>query len=175
MKQIVFVITTMFLAASPSLTLAQSKFPRESVVSFYRFHRQHDSAFSAEEIARRKRWFSDELYRLFQYELGREAEYLKKYPTNKPFFGDGVPFEPNSDCLANGKWLPSSYSVGASKIAAGRATVAVSFYTARKVCGGFIAEYKVELIKKNGLWYISDWIDNERQRLTTTLKRKEYQ
>src|SRR5262245_25795757 len=76
-----------------SLTVAaQTNSPVAAVNTFYKYDRLHSQIFNRRNIDARKQWFSPELYALFQYELKREAAYLKKNPSDKPYFGDGLPF-----------------------------------------------------------------------------------
>jgi len=144
------------------------------VDSFYKFQRTRTGVFNAKEIALHKKWFSAELNRLLQYELKREKEYLKKNPTDKPYFGDGLTFEPSDECFKMGKYYRHIKKIGATTRERNKTIVEVKFSNP-KVCGGdFIDTYKVELIKNKGVWLINDWIYSDGKRLSDDLKRTEY-
>jgi hypothetical protein len=119
----------------------------------------------------RKRWFSAELNGLFQKELKRESEYLKKNPTDKPYFGDGFPFTPYEECSKGGREIKNVLKIAAVTQRGNKTLVEVQFFTP-KACGGdFIDTYKVELIKMKGVWLLNDWIAGDGGRLTDALKR----
>lgn len=129
----------------------------------------------SDELNAYNKWFTPELNRLFQYELQREEEFLKKNPTDKPHYGDGLPFDPPEDCIVNQKWFRNILKIGKTSIKRNKTLVEVKFYEA-KVCGGrLIDTYKVELIPNKNSWLINDWIyPNNRERLTKHLKRENY-
>jgi hypothetical protein len=171
-------------------TFAQTKSDKneaaETVGDFYKFHRQRGNGFSSSEINLRKKWFTPKLYKLFLFELKREKEYLKQYPTNKPVFGEGLKFEPWEECLSSGKFYRNWYRIGKSSVNNNKAVVTVAFYNPQK-CenGSLISEHTVELIKSKNKWLINDFIFPSRGpgrfaafpltgRLTAILERKDY-
>lgn len=160
--------------------LAQKQSPKEFVQEFYKFHRSLSNTSFAEEVDAHKKWFTPKLNQLLQYELKREAEYLKEYPTNKPFFGEGLPFVPLEECYRNDKNIKNILRIGTVTTRKNVTTVKVSFYQP-KVCEGyFIHGYKIELVKNKGSWLINDLIflddetGKEDSRLTDDLKREKY-
>src|SRR3954454_22284024 len=100
MKVRILIIAGVVLLLALS-SVAQS--PVATVNAFYKFDRSHPEVFNRRNIDSRKRWFSKDLYNLFLYELKRESAYLKKTPTDKPYFGDGLPFEPYDETCKAGR------------------------------------------------------------------------
>lgn len=94
------VLIALFLSATAA---AQTGTPLAAATAFYKYDRSHPQIFNRRQIEARRQWFSDDLYRLFQYELKREAAYLKKNLSDKPFFGDGLPFQPIDETCEAGK------------------------------------------------------------------------
>src|SRR5215813_10154207 len=81
-----------------------SQSPVSAVQAFYHYDRAHSQVFNRRNIDARKQWFSSELYKLFLYEQKREDDYLKSNPNDKPYFGDGLPFQPYDEiCKAGGR------------------------------------------------------------------------
>ena len=170
--KIIFILCILVLFSLNAL--AQTNNASAAVESFYKFHRSRSDIFNARQVALRKTWFSTNLNGLFQYELKRENEFFKKNPTEKPFFGDGFPFQPYDECFKAGKSYKNAYKVGTAAVQAQKAVVEVQFYTP-KVCGGkLIDTYKVELVKSKGKWLINDWVYPDGRTLIEDLKRKDY-
>ena len=160
-----------------SLTsLAQQSTPKAAVESFYKFDSSHSQVFNRANIAARKAWFAPELFNLFQNELRREAAYLKKNPTDKPYFGDGLPFRPYDEtCNAGGKNVGRSLTVKQEFLKGSRAAATATF-AYPKACteGGDPVVYTIGLIKANGRWVIDDVNYGEDTTLKQRLKRTEY-
>jgi hypothetical protein len=190
MEKTIRFLSLVVLCFSSLSTLAQTKSDKqqagEIVGEFYKFHRWRGTDFSVREINLRKKWFTVKLYKLFLFELKREKEYLKKNPTNKPVFGEGLKFEPWEECLADGKFYRNWYRIGKSSVDKNKAVVAVAFYNPQKCENrNLISEHSVELTKSKDKWLISDFIFPSRGpgrfaaypltgRLTEMLERKEY-
>jgi hypothetical protein len=154
---------------------AQTKSPVAAVNAFYKYDRSHSQIFNRRNIDARKQWFSTELYSLFQYELKREAEYLKKNPTDKPYFGDGLPFQPYDEtCKAGGKNLHKTLVVKPSSQEGDRATVTATFAFPKPCQDADNTTYTIGLIKSKGVWVIDDVNYGEDRTLKQDLKRKEY-
>lgn len=153
---------------------AQQQDAATAVQSFYKFHLARSGVFKASEVKTYRKWFSGDLNKLFQTELQREKDYLKKNPTDKPHFGDGFPFEPLDECDSAGKPIKNTYTVGAAAIKNERATVEVKFYQPKECGGALIDPYKVELIKSKENWLIDDWLYADAKTLTEDLKRADY-
>ncbi len=153
---------------------AQNRDAAATVRSFYKFHGARSGIFDASEMKAYRRWFSDDLNALLQTELRREKEYLKNNPTDKPNFGDGLPFAPLEECSRDGKYAANTFQIGAAAVENEKATVEIRFFQP-KVCGGeLIDAYQIELIKSRGRWLIADWIYPDAKTLTEDLKRAEY-
>jgi hypothetical protein len=173
MKTKFFLLSMILLLLSANI-FAQKQDAAAAVGAFYKFHRTRSNVFKASEVNLYKKWFSAGLNKLFQYELKREKEYLKKNPTDKPYFGDGFGFDPLDECSKAGKSYKNTYQIGTAAIRKSLAVVEVKFYNP-KACGGeAIATYKIELIQNKGIWLINDWIYPDGKRLTEDLKRTEY-
>lgn len=173
MKTRILLIFGIFALFSVSMA-AQSNNPAAVVQAFYKFHRSHSEVFNSKELNIRKKWFSDELNKLFQYELKREDEFSKKYPDEKPFLGDGFPFEPVNDCSEAGQIYKNLYKISPATMVKNKSLVVIKFY-APKGCGGdLLATYKIELVKNRGKWLINDWRYDDERTLAGDLKRKDY-
>ena len=173
MKNKIIFLPVVLLVFSASV-FAQEQSSSEYVESFYKFHRARERTFNAGEVNLHKKWFTAELNRLFQNELKREKEYLKKNPGNKPFFGDGFSLMPLEECTSGGKLSKNVLKVGSETIRKSVAIVEVKF-SEPKPCGGALIEtYKVELVKSDGVWLINDWIYGDGERLSGDLKRTKY-
>jgi hypothetical protein len=158
-----------------SMNISAQKQDASAVVqSFYKFHLSGPGIFSAGEIKARKKWFSDNLNKLFQTELQREKEYLKANPTDKPHFGDGFPFQSLDECESAGKLIKNTFQVSAATVKSEKATVEVRFYKPKECGGELIDTYKVELTKSKGKWLIDDWLYSDAKTLTEDLKRANY-
>lgn len=168
------IFLAIILLALSANGFAQKQTATATVESFYKFHRARSGAFKASEVNAHKKWFTAELNGLFQNELKREKEYLKKNPTDKPFYGDGFPFLPLEECSNGGKLVKNILKTGTETIRKSVAIVEVKIYQPKQ-CGGDLSEtYKVELIQNKGVWLISDWIYADGKRLTEDLRRTEY-
>lgn len=174
MKTKIFFLSIILLLLSSSI-FAQKQNAAEFVESFYEFHRARSGSFSAEELEAHKKWLTSELYKLFQYELKREMEYLKDNPTNKPYFGDGFPFAPLEECYVKGNEIKNILKIGETTIKGDKTIVEVKFYYPKACDGSFIHAYQVEVTKNNGDWQINDFIYlDSNERLTDDLKREKY-
>ncbi|HEV8159313.1 MAG: hypothetical protein H0X15_03380 [Acidobacteria bacterium] len=170
-KIIFFLIISLLLSTG---VYAQKQDATVMVQSFYKFHLSRSGIFNANEVKARKKWFTDDLNRLFQTELQREKEYLKANPTDKPHFGDGFMLQSLDECESAGKLIKNSYTVGAAMIRDDNATVEVKFYSPKECGGDLIDTYKVELVKSKGKWLIDDWLYSDAKTLTEDLKRANY-
>ncbi|MEQ1762244.1 MAG: hypothetical protein ABL984_03760 [Pyrinomonadaceae bacterium] len=162
------------LAASTA-AFAQTSGPKAAVMAFYKYDATHSQVFDRKNIDARKRWFSDELYKLFLKELAREKEYLAKNPTDKPHFGDGLPFRPIDEaCEANGKSHRRKISYGQVTVKGDAGNVDV-YFKYPKGCNIPDVLYAVNMEKDRGQWVISDvrYIADNTS-LVEDLNRKEY-
>ncbi len=153
---------------------AQKQDSKAAVEAFYKFHLARSGIFKSSEVKAYQKYFTADLNKLFQTELQREKEYLKKNPTNKPHFGDGFPFQPLDECDAAGKLVKNTYQIGSPTINGERATVEVKFFQPKQCGGVLIDTYKVELVNNKGNWLIDDWLYADAKTLTEDLKRAEY-
>jgi hypothetical protein len=158
-----------------SIASAQRSGPKATIQSFYAFDKSHSQVFSRKNIDARKKWFSSELYKLFDKELKREREYLAKNPTDKPHFGDGLPFQPLSEtCSLKGKAYSYSISYGTVTVKGEVGNVDVHFRYP-KGCDIPDILYAVNMEKEKGRWVISDirYFPGDTS-LVEDLNRKEY-
>ena len=170
--KIIFLPIILLLLSSG--VFAQKQDASAVVQSFYKFHLSGSGIFNANELKVRKKWFTDDLNKLFQTELQREKEYLKANPTDKPHFGDGFPFQPYEECDSAGKLIKNTYQVETATVKGEKATVEVKFYQPKECGGDLIDAYKVELVKTKGKWLIDDWLYSDAKTLTEDLKRTNY-
>lgn len=173
MKTKPFFLFVVLIALSTGV-FAQKQDAAATVEAFYKFHLARSGVFKASEVKAYRRWFTDDLNRLFQIELQREKEYLKKYPTDKPHFGDGFPFQSLDECDSGGKLIKNTYTVSPATMKNNRATVEVRFSHPKECGGALIDVYKVELVNTKGKWLIDDWLYADAKTLTEDLKRAEY-
>ena len=137
---------------------AQSKLSdaKAAVAAFYQYDSTHSQVFNRRNIDARKRWFSAELYKLLINELAREKEYLKANPTDKPHFGDGLPFRPLDEaCEANGRTYRRQISYGQVTVKGDNGNVDV-YFKYPKACNIPDILYAVNMSKENGRWVIDD-------------------
>jgi hypothetical protein len=154
---------------------AQAAGPKASITAFYKFDRANSQVFNRRNIDARKRWFSDELYKLFANELAREKAYIATNPTDKPHFGDGLPFQPLDEvCELNGKKYGRVPSYGKETIKGDTGNVDV-YFKYPKGCNLPDILYALNMEKQRGRWVISDvrYI-GENTSLVEVLNRPEY-
>ena len=153
---------------------AQNSTPAASVKSFYTFDRSHSQVFNRRNIDARKQWLSASLYKLFLKELKRERVYLEQNPTDKPHFGDGLPFQPSDErCQARGKSYRYLYRVSRTTIKKRNAEVWVEFYYPKQ-CEQHSVEFMLEMVNTNGKWLINDVVYEDTSHLTVDLQRRDY-
>jgi hypothetical protein len=163
-----FTIAMLAIPASPQT-------PKSSVEAFYKFDRSHSQVFKQSAIEARKGWFSPELYRLFQYELKREAAYLKKNPTDKPYFGDGLPFQPYDEtCKVHGRDVHRSLNIAPAWQKGSRAVVTAAFAYPKGCKDSDTVTYTIGMIRGKSGWVIDDVNYGEDTTLKQRLNRKEY-
>jgi hypothetical protein len=162
--------TLIFLACVVSAT-AQSS-PRSTVEAFYRFDRSHSQIFNRRNIDARKRWFSAELYKLFLYELRREADFVKKHPDEKPFFGDGLPFQPVQEMCEQGR--DRTVVIKQDFVRGTRAAATATFAYPKPCRDADPLVYTIGLTKTRTGWVIDDINFGEDTSLKQRLQRKEY-
>ena len=165
----------LLLLAISTIISAQSSGPKAAIQSFYVFDKSHSQTFNKKNIDARKKWFSSELYKLFEKELKREREYLAKNPTDKPHFGDGLPFQPlDEPCDLKGKSYNRTISYGTVTVKGDIGNVDVHFKYP-KACNLPDILYAVNMEKEKGRWVISDirYFPGDMS-LVEDLDRKEY-
>ncbi|MGH9819675.1 MAG: hypothetical protein ACRD43_05850 [Pyrinomonadaceae bacterium] len=169
------IVALMMFAAFAFSAYAQTNTPVAATRSFYKYDRSHSQVFNRRDIDARKAWFSPELFRLFQYELRREAAYLKKNPTDKPYFGDGLPFQPiDETCKAGRQDLHKSLVVKPAFQKGNRAAVTATFAFPKPCKDPDNTIYTIGLIKSKKGWVIDDVNFGEDRTLKEDLKRKDY-
>ena len=157
-----------------AVELAAQSTPRSVVESFYKYDGTHSQTFNRNNIGARKRWFTDVLQLQFQNELRREREYLRGNPTDKPHFGDGLPFRPlDETCRAGRRTYRYSVSIGAASARASNATVPVIF-SYPKSCNIPSTKYAVRLRRVNRVWLINDLEYPDGSTLLADLMRPSY-
>ena len=172
MKTLFAPVLVLFVCFASS-AVAQS--PAVSVKAFYQFDRSHSQVFNRRNIDARKRWFSKELYNLFLNELKREAAYLKKNPTDKPYFGDGLPFQPiDETCTAGRQNLHRTVVVKSADTMRDRAVVTASFPYPKPCKDTDAPTYTIGLVRHGRTWLIDDVNYGEDRTLKQDLNRKEY-
>jgi hypothetical protein len=168
-------LATMMLAVLVLNSFGQTTTPLEAVNSFYKFDRANSQIFNRANIDARRNWFSSELYSLFQKELKREAAYLKKHPTDKPYFGDGLPFQPlDETCKAGRKTVHKALSTSHGTQSDKKATILASFAFPKPCKDPDNTVYTIVLIRTKAGWVIDDVLYEDNHSLKADLNRKEY-
>lgn len=141
-----------------NVTFGQAASPKQTVTAFYKYDVTHSQLITRRSVDARRRWLSDNLYRLFLEEIAYEKEQLRKNPTDKPYFGDGFPFQPYREtCFVrrSGRKYNWTHHIGKETISGTKASVRVSFdYPA--VCKDEPTIYIIKLSRVRGIWRIDD-------------------
>jgi len=168
-------IGLMLLMTASLTAFSQNSGPVAAATAFYKFDRSHSQVFNRENIDARKQWLSAGLYKLLINELVREKEYLKKNPTDKPHFGDGLPFQPlDEECTAGGKKYRNTLSFGPINVN-GKARNFDAYFSYPKACKIEKTTFEIVTIKQNGKWVIDDVLyPASTSTLVEDLSRKEY-
>jgi hypothetical protein len=167
----IFTLATLFLL---NISLFAQTNAKSTVEKFYQFHNSRNGVLSLHELKSHKRFFTNDLYKLFLNELKREDEFIRKNNTDKPHFGDGLPFKPFEECVVDEKIYRNTYEVNEASVDGNIAIVEVKFYQPKQCDGELIDTYKIELKKSNNTWLINDWFFSDETKLTNDLKRKDY-
>ena len=163
------------LAIFATSAFAQTNTPLATVDAFYRFDRTHSQAFNRANIDARKQWLSNELYSLFRKELKREEAYLKKNPTDKPYFGDGLPFQPYDEtCKAGRKTLHKALATRHDQENGKSARILATFAFPKPCKNRDATTYTLALVKAKTGWLIDDVLYEDNRSLKGDLNRKEY-
>ena len=175
-------LCTLFVLALFGLSVSASANDEAAVSStvdrFYKLHRSRSGLMSTHELNLRKGWFTAELTRLFQNEIKREEEFVRKNPDEKPYFGDGFPFQPYEECVVNEKLVLNRLELGKVKLNGRTATIDVKFFIpeqcAADVPDPLLDSFQIELTRgTTGKWLINDWMFAD-GRLSAILKREKY-
>lgn len=153
----------------------QASGPKAAVMAFYKYDRSHSQVFNRRNIDARRQWFGTELYKLLINELAREKAYLAKDPTDKPHFGDGLPFQPlDETCELNGRSYRRTISYGQVTVKGDIGNVDV-YFKYPKGCNIPDVLFAVNMSKERGRWLIDDvrYIADNTS-LVEDLNRKEY-
>ncbi len=156
-------------------TLGQQNTPGNATRSFYNYDRAHGQTFNRRNIEARKGWFSASLYKLFLKEIKREAAWTKKHPDEKPFFGDGLPFQPYDEtCKIGNKDAHRTFSVHQEFQRRTRGAATVTFAFPKGCTDGEKIVYTIGLVRENGKWVIDDLNYGEDTTLKQRMERSDY-
>ena len=172
-KRTLLVALALIFSASAA---AQTSGPEATVRAFYAFSNTHSSMFNRRHVESRKQWYTPGLYSAFQEQLKEDETHLRKNPTDKPYFGDGLTFRPlDEPCESNGKSYKRVQRLSKTEIVESRARVDVSFaYPKACTAGGEPIVYSVQLRRIGGKWLIDDWSYAEGTSLVTDMKATNY-
>lgn len=164
----------LLLLIPASAAFSQSRGPAETVKAFYAYSNARSSTFNKRHIESRKKWYTPALYKAFVAHLRDQQAYLKKNPTDKPYFGDGLDFRPlDEPCEANGKSYNRAQSISRVSNGKARSYVDVKF-AYPKACTEEPIYYRVNLQKVNGKWLIADWTYSSGMTLTREMRENKY-
>ncbi len=167
-EEILFVAIMVALLAIPAYS--QRRGPAATVKAFYRFSSARSNIFDRRHIELRKGWYTNELYHLFLDQLKKDEAHLRAHPTDKPYFGDGLDFEPLHElCNAGGKSYPYSRKVGRPVVEKSVAYIDVTFFYPR-ACKIPADVWRVKLQRVGSRWFIADWIWPEGSSLAADMK-----
>ncbi len=158
LKTILLLIVLVLLSTN---IFAQKQDAAAFVQSFYKFHLSHKDIFNEKQVSLRRKFFTPKLRQLFDSELKRQRNYLKKYPNNKPYF-EGLSFTPIEFC-------PNDYRVGAVQTTRQTATVKVNFIYGKSSCNatdGTSISYKILMSRVSKKWLINNVIYDDGSTLT---------
>ena len=165
---------TFLILIFTAAAIAQTSGPAETVKAFYKYSNARSSTFNKRHIESRKQWYTPALYRAFVAHLRDQQAFLKKNPTDKPFFGDGLDFRPlDEPCEASGKSYWRSQSISRVSTGKTRSYVDVKF-AYPKACTEEPIYYRVNLQKISGKWLIADWTYSSGMTLTREMKENKY-
>jgi hypothetical protein len=168
----IFLISVFVISIARAFPITKQNSPKASLEAFYRFDRTHSQTFNRENINARKRWFTAELYSLLINELKRDAEYLKKNPGDKPYFGDGLPFQPLREACEAGK--DRVLQIRQDFLKVDRAVELAGWSYPKPCKDPAPIVYTIGMFKVGGKWVIDDINYGEDTTLKQRLKRKEY-
>ena len=175
MKKLTITFAVLLITIFSASSFAQNATPVEAVGSFYAFHRKRDRTFSRAGVEAHKQWFSEGLYRLFLYELERERAFLKKNPTDKPYFADDMPFEPiDETCSAGSRQLHKQLTVKPDAEDKSIATVRAIFAFPSPCKEPDTTIYMIEVVRVPTGWVIDNIVYEDGSTLVAALKRKDY-
>jgi hypothetical protein len=163
---------SLFVLVAMVSTFGQGGSPKAAIEAFYKFDQSHSQTFNRQNIVARKQWFTPELYRLLLNELKRDAEYLKKNPGDKPYFGDGLPFQPLQEKCEAGKGRV--VRIKQDFLKDDRAVELAGFVYPKPCKDPDPVVYTIGMFKVGGKWVIDDINYGEDTTLKQRLKRKEY-
>ena len=154
----VFFISLAFASCSiPQIEDAKCTASRETVRSFYAQHIGGGDAmaFHRENVAKKEKFLTPELYKLLQNEFTRQDEFVKAHPDAVPFM-NGDPFTASQD-------YPTGFKVGECKVS-GENSVSHNVRLFGKVENKpFEREIKVAAEKRGSDWLISDFIADKNE------------
>ena len=172
MKKTLLTLLTLLLFLGSSAVSAQKKSPKSVLEAFYKFDRSHSQTFNRNNIVARRQWFSADLFKLLLEELRRDAAYLKKNPGDKPYFGDGLPFQPLQENCESG--LKRGLFIKQESHHGDRATLTATFAYPKPCKEADPVVYTIGMIHGYNNWVIDDVNYGEDTTLKQRLKRKEY-
>lgn len=172
MKKPILILIIAIFVFGISTTNAQNKTPKAALEAFYKYDRSHSQTFNRNNIVARRQWFSTELFKLLLGELKRDAAYLKKSPTDKPYFGDGLPFQPLQENCEQG--LKRGLVIKQEFVHGDRAALTATFAYPKPCKDADPVVYTIGMIRGYNNWVIDDVNYGEDTTLKQRLQRKEY-
>lgn len=155
--------------------IAQNRTPVAAAKAFYAYDRAHNSAFTKAAVDARKQWFSAALYKLFLYEIKRQNDFLRENPGEKPYFGDGMPFQPYDELCTVGKTnLHKKLTIKPDSQDTATASVFAVFEFPPPCKTPDTTTYTIKLVRSATGWVIDDVVYEEGQSLVKDLNRTDY-
>lgn len=175
MKKLTITSAALFIAIFAASSFAQNGTPVQAVRSFYAFHRKYDSGFSRASVDARRKWFSEDLYKLFLNELVREKAFLREHPNEKPYLAEGLPFEPwDETCSVGSRQFHKRLAFKPEAEDRSIATVHAIFAFPTPCKDPNTIVYTIQVVRVAAGWVIDNVIYDDAINLVPDLKRKDY-
>ncbi len=166
---LLFIGLTLASCSIPQIEDGKCTASRETVRSFYSQHftSSDEMGFTRENVTKKEKFLTPELYKLLQNEFARQDEFVKAHPDEVPFM-DGDPFTASQE-------YPTGFKVGECKIS-GESRVSHNVRLFWKNDNKPVERMmKIEAEKRSDKWLISDFVDDKGESLVKTLSREKYQ
>ena len=107
--------------------------------------------------------------------MRREKAYLKKNPTDKPYFGDGLPFQPIDEvCTTTRRTIHKALAFGSEAKIVNKSSIKAIFAFPKPCKDPDRTTYTIKLVRIGAAWLIDNVYYDGNSNLAADLRRKEY-